>query len=73
MLFGGSDAPCANALMVSIGKISLEENDKHAAAIYPVVSKYLGVTDDRMYIVFHDAGASNLAWKSATFQTILGK
>jgi hypothetical protein len=28
MLFGGSDAPCANAYLMSIGKLGVEENKK---------------------------------------------
>merc|ERR1719323_261214 len=60
MMFGGSDAPCASAFFMSIGKISPEENKTHAAAVYPIVSKYLGVPEDRMYVLFHNATYSDV-------------
>jgi hypothetical protein len=34
MLFGGSDAPCANAYLMSIGKLGVEENKKEGATSY---------------------------------------
>ena len=70
MMFGGSEAPCASAFFMSIGKISPEENKTHAAAVYPIVSKYLGVPEDRMYVLFHNATYSDVAWKSTTFEDI---
>merc|ERR1712025_1187763 len=55
MMFGGSDAPCASAFFMSIGKIGPEENKVHAAAIYPLVTKHLNIPEDRMYILFNNA------------------
>ena len=73
MMFGGSDAPCASAFFSSIGKIGAEENKVHAAAVYPLVAKHLGVAEDRMYILFNNAEYHNMAWKGTTFAAILGK
>ena len=73
MLFGGTDAPCANAFLMCIGKLGPEENKAHARKIYPIVTRHLGIPEDRMYILFRDAPASEVAWKSTTFQEILGK
>ena len=73
MMFGGSDAPCASAFFMSIGKISPEENKTHAAAVYPIVFNYLGVPEDRMYVLFHNAAYSDVAWKSSTFAALFGK
>lgn len=73
MLFGGSDAPCANAFLMCIGKLGEEENKAHAAKIFPIVTAHLGVPEDRMYILFHEAKTSEVAWKGTTFQAILGK
>merc|ERR1719228_1074616 len=73
MLFGGTDAPCANAFFKCIGKLGPEENKGHAACIFPVVIKHLGISEDRMYIFFQDATTAEVAWKSTTFQAILGK
>ena len=41
MMFGGSDAPCANAFFMCIGKMGSEENKTHADNLYPVIMKYL--------------------------------
>ena len=73
MMFGGTDAPCASAFFMSIGKISPEENKAHADAVYPIVAKYLGVPEDRMYILFNNAAYSDVAWKSSTFAALFGK
>ena len=55
------------------GKLGEEENKAHAAKIFPIVTAHLGVPEDRMYILFHDAKTSEVAWKATTFQAILGK
>ena len=54
-------------------QIGAEENKAHAAAVYPIVNKYLGVAEDRMYILFNDASYQNMGWKGTTFAAILGK
>ena len=73
MMFAGFDAPCASAFFMSIGKIGPEENKAHAAAVYPIVEKYLGIPGDRMYILFHDAAYHEVAWKGSTFAALFGK
>ena len=73
MMFGGSDAPCASAFFSSIGKIGPEENKVHAAAVFPLVAKHLGVPEDRMYILFNNAAYQDMAWKGTTFAQLLGK
>ena len=73
MVFGGSDEPCANAFFMCIGKMGAEENKVHAANLFPVISKHLGVPQDRFYILFRDAPAHEVAWKATTFKDNLGK
>eukprot|EP00090_Calanus_glacialis_P044373 TRINITY_DN7909_c0_g1_i1.p1 TRINITY_DN7909_c0_g1~~TRINITY_DN7909_c0_g1_i1.p1 ORF type:complete len:122 (-),score=40.08 TRINITY_DN7909_c0_g1_i1:113-478(-) len=73
MMFGGSDAPCANAFFMCIGKMGAEENKVHAANLFPIITKHLGVPEDRLYILFRDAPTHEVAWKSTTFKDILGK
>jgi len=73
MMFGGSEEPCANAFFMCIGKLGPEENKVHAANLFPVISKHLGVPQDRFYILFRDAPTHEVAWKSTTFKDILGK
>jgi len=73
MMFGGSDLPCASAFFSSIGCIGPEENKAHAAAVYPLVAKHLGVPKEQMYILFHNASYQDMAWKGTTFAQLLGK
>eukprot|EP00088_Acartia_fossae_P017223 TRINITY_DN19757_c0_g1_i1.p1 TRINITY_DN19757_c0_g1~~TRINITY_DN19757_c0_g1_i1.p1 ORF type:complete len:123 (+),score=17.72 TRINITY_DN19757_c0_g1_i1:48-416(+) len=73
MIFGGSDAPCGQAAFMCIGKMGVEENKKHAGALYPVIEKQLGIPSDRMYISFTDAPTSELGFKGTTFHAILGR
>nr|ALS04658.1 macrophage migration inhibitory factor [Pseudodiaptomus poplesia] len=72
LIYGGSSEPCANAYFMCIGKMGVEENKKHAANIYPLVEKHLGVKDDRMYIFFQEAKTSEVGFKGTTFQQIMG-
>ncbi|KAG7154479.1 Macrophage migration inhibitory factor-like [Homarus americanus] len=47
MTFGGSSDPCATALLISLGKLGVEENKGHAAKIYEFVENSLGIPGDR--------------------------
>lgn len=47
MLFGGTNEPCAQGSLSSIGKISKQENIKHSKAIYDKVNSALGIPKDR--------------------------
>ena len=60
-------------MILPTGKLGEEENKSHAAKLFPIVTSHLGVPDDRMYILFHEAKTSEVAWKGTTFQAILGK
>ena len=76
MCIGGSSCLLhfSNSLkLCETGKLGEEENKAHAAKIFPIVTAHLGVPEDRMYILFHNAKTSEVAWKATTFQAILGK
>lgn len=47
MSFGGNNEPAAQATLMSIGALSVEENKKHSKAIYDLVCPVLGVPADR--------------------------
>lgn len=47
MAFGGTKEPCAIASLMSIGQLGVEENKKHAAAIFQLVKDTLGIPNDR--------------------------
>ena len=71
----GKDAktPTAQATVTSIGKLGVEENKKHASALFPVITKHLGVQSDKCYIIFNDVKTSDVGFKGTTFHEILGK
>ncbi|RZC37681.1 uncharacterized protein BDFB_004462 [Asbolus verrucosus] len=72
MSFGGTDAPAAQATLMSIGALGVDQNKKHSKALYEVVSKELGVPRDRMYIHFINAASSDVGFNGSTFHDILG-
>ncbi|KAI5634220.1 macrophage migration inhibitory factor (MIF) domain-containing protein [Phthorimaea operculella] len=72
MSFGGSTEPCAVANLMSVGRLGVEENKKHAKVLYELVEKELGVSKERMYITFQDELSSNVGFKGTTFHDIFG-
>ncbi|XP_047475541.1 macrophage migration inhibitory factor-like [Penaeus chinensis] len=73
MSFGGTFDPCGSAILMSLGKLGVEENKTYASKIYAVVEKYLGIPNDRMYIQFIDKQTSEVGFKGTTFHQILGR
>lgn len=47
MTWGGNDKPCGTATLMSIGCLGVEQNKKHAAILYPILEKELGIPGDR--------------------------
>jgi phenylpyruvate tautomerase len=47
MVWGGSTDPCGTAMLMSIGKLGIEENKKHAALLYDHIEKNLGIPRNR--------------------------
>jgi len=72
MTWGGNDKPCGTATLMSIGCLGVEQNKKHAAILYPILEKELGIPGDRLYITFCDEKSSNVGYTGTTFQTIIG-
>ena len=72
-LGGDTNVPVAQATLMSIGSMGVEENKKHAALLFPLIKKHLGVEDGRCYITFIDAKSSDVGFQSTTFHTIFGK
>jgi len=73
MLWGGNDKPCGSATLMSIGCLGQEENKKHAAVLYPILEKELGIPGDRLYITFCNEKTENVGYTGTTFHTIFGK
>lgn len=47
MSWGGSTEPAAQATLMSIGALGVEENKKHSRALYDLISKDLNIPPDR--------------------------
>ncbi|XP_069683806.1 macrophage migration inhibitory factor homolog [Periplaneta americana] len=72
MLWGGTTDPCGTATLMSIGKLGVEENKKHAALLYDHIEKNLGIPRTRLYITFVDADPANVGYNGTTFHQIFG-
>jgi phenylpyruvate tautomerase len=72
MSWGGTTEPAAQATLMSIGALGVDQNKKHSKALAEVVSKELGVPNSRMYIHFMNAPSSDVGYSGTTFQEILG-
>ncbi|XP_067015105.1 macrophage migration inhibitory factor homolog [Anabrus simplex] len=72
MVWGGTTEPCGTATLMSIGKLGVEENKKHAVVLYDHVEKYLGIPKNRLYITFIDENAANVGYNGTTFHEIFG-
>lgn len=61
MTWGGNDdKPCGTATLMSIGCLGVEQNKKHAAVLYPLLKKELGIPDDRYTVHFIHQSWGNL-------------
>jgi phenylpyruvate tautomerase len=47
MVWGGTTEPCGTATLMSIGKLGVEENKKHAAVLFDHIEKNLGIPRNR--------------------------
>ncbi len=67
MIFGGSDKPCAQAYLLSLGGLSEGVNTKISSKLSALFEKYLSVPSDRYYIHFVDCEGSFIGYDGATF------
>ncbi|KAK8794684.1 hypothetical protein WA158_001665 [Blastocystis sp. Blastoise] len=67
MLFGASDAPCAQAYLLSLGGLDASVNSKISNKLSKLFEKYLQVPSDRYYIQFVDADGSFIGYDGETF------
>ena len=63
----------AQATVTSIGKLGVEENKKLSAALFPVITKNLGMEPDKCYIMSNNVNTSDVGYKGTTFHEILGQ
>ncbi|XP_030251369.1 macrophage migration inhibitory factor-like [Sparus aurata] len=67
MMFGGKGDPCALCSLTSIGKISKPQNKQYSKLLCGLLNKHLGISADRIYIIFPDIEPANVAWNNTTF------
>ncbi|XP_050532745.1 macrophage migration inhibitory factor homolog [Daktulosphaira vitifoliae] len=72
MTWGGTDEPCGTATLMSIGCLGVAENKKHAAVLYPLLEKELGILGNRLYITFLDQSTSSVGYTGTTFHSLFG-
>lgn len=67
LVFGGTEAPAAQAELLSIGALGKDRNKAHSRALADVLLAELGVPADRFYCKFTDVAASDMGWNGSTF------
>jgi len=72
MVFGGTDEPCGQCTLMSIGRLGDKENISHSKALFEKIFE-IGIPNDRMYITFQDEKSSNVGYSGTTFLEIMGK
>ncbi|XP_057656879.1 macrophage migration inhibitory factor homolog [Diorhabda carinulata] len=73
MAWGGKDEPAAQATLMSIGCLGVEENKEHAKELYECITQELGIPANRMYIFFQNATRSDVGYNGTTFHEIFGR
>ncbi|CAG2063444.1 unnamed protein product, partial [Timema podura] len=66
----GSTAPAGNAMLMSIGLMGPEDNQRHAAALSEHVFKHLGIPKDRLLIEFNDVKDSDVGFNGMTVDAL---
>jgi len=72
LIFGGTDLPCAQLTVMSIGQLGIKENKDHSKAIFEKIQTDLGLDPKRVYITFNDARSSDVGYDGTTFHEIFG-
>ena len=65
--------PCALVSLESIGKLGVEENKKHSAKLFPLISQHFRIPEDRLTITFTDFLSHNVGLNGTTVRAIRGE
>ncbi|CAI5444845.1 unnamed protein product [Caenorhabditis angaria] len=65
--FAGTTDPAGFAVLKSIGGVGGKKNNEHAAELFPIIEKHLGIAGNRLYIEFINLGANDIAFSGSTF------
>lgn len=69
MSMGGGDEPCASVILMSIGRLGVEENRKHSEAIAAELKK-IGIASDKAFIYFQEYQPHQVGHRETTFEEI---
>ena len=69
-MYGGVDAPYASTVLNNISNLNDRRNNALVSALYPVVQKYLGVRENRMFILTHNSPYENMGMSGTTYENM---
>ncbi|GJQ79923.1 hypothetical protein Trydic_g18367 [Trypoxylus dichotomus] len=72
MSWAGTNEPCAQATLLSIGALGLEKNKQHSKAFSDYICKELQISPQRMYIHFINSQSADIGYDGKTFHDIWG-
>lgn len=67
MIWGGSDEPCANCSLCSVGKINKENNTIVSDKVSKLLENKLKISPTRYYINFFDEERQNVGYNRTVF------
>ena len=68
ILLSGESDGAALVQVMSIGGLNPSVNGNIAAAVSEALEETLGISSDRIYIIFSDVPGENWAWQGRTFR-----
>ncbi|KAM3612598.1 uncharacterized protein V6R79_010806 [Siganus canaliculatus] len=71
MTFGGKKDPCALCYVHSIVNLNPSQNKIYSKLLCGLLKKHLGISSDRLYIIFVPMEATNVGWKDTTFDVFM--
>lgn len=72
MNWGGSDEPCGQASLMSIGQLGTKENIKYSKVLFEKINQLLGIPPTKLYIHFQNAPSADVGYNGTTFYEIFG-
>ena len=70
-MYGGVDAPFASTVLNNISNLNDRRNMKVANALYPIVQKYLGVPENRLFILTHNNPYESMGITGTTYENMI--
>ncbi|XP_053213776.1 macrophage migration inhibitory factor-like [Panonychus citri] len=71
MSWGGDSGPTAIVHLGSIGRIDRETNKKTSKTLSTFLTKELGISNDKFYIMFHNLNKEDVGYNGTTFDDLM--